>query len=268
MGFFRTATFVAGIGIAGLLGTHRIGDGMDKAFQKIPIVEIGTPVMYKSFSDYVQKSDPKPVNFIAEADLEKIIDSSSQEVRLPDFISQQYVMKKIGNESSDDAYAISIHDARGLMQLKEDAWEQVDTSDYESNWFKPLENINAGRKYLRYLYYFVKDNFPKSDEYPEGFDDLNDTLKLDIISAAYNIGPTKLMDAGWDIASNGDAVKYVRKMHIAMYDDSSYGRPKLLSDAIGDSLNPDFPIKHLVFSDTSRADTALAYGPHDGLKTR
>ena len=263
---FRTATFIAGFGLAGLLGAHRVGDGMDKAYQKLPIVEIGAPVFYKSFADYIIKSDPTPVNFIDSTRLESMMDSSSNEVPLPEFISSKYVLKKIENESSNNAYAISIHDARGLMQLKKIAWEQVDTSDYENNWYKPRASMNAGRKYLRYLYNFLDINYKVfgEDNTVIRFDDLNDTLKLDLISAAYNVGPTALMNAEWNIVSLDDAVEYVNKMHIAMYNDSSYGRTQF----IGDSLNQDFPRQYKFLADTSSADTALDYTFIDSTMSR
>ena len=91
-------------------------------------------------------------------------------------------------ESSFDRYAVSKRGAQGLMQLMPDTAKHLEVVDP----FNPSQNIEGGRRYLRYLL--------------DAFDQ-----ELPLTLAAYNAGPTLVKRIN-RIPRIPETVKYVRRV--------------------------------------------------------
>ena len=111
------------------------------------------------------------------------------------FYSQKYkvdpllVKAVIMAESNFDPYAISRRGAMGLMQLMPDTARMLNLKDV----FDPEENIRGGTLYLRIL----KDYFNED---------------LDLVLAAYNAGPKRVLESRKNIPPVEETIQYVKRV--------------------------------------------------------
>jgi soluble lytic murein transglycosylase len=100
-------------------------------------------------------------------------------------------------ESNGNPQAVSQKGAQGLMQIMPDTAVLLDLR----NPFDPEENIQAGARYLRSLYELFRGD-------------------LELVIAAYNAGPQKVIENNWAIPRISETINYVKR--VKLY----YGRLK------------------------------------------
>lgn len=141
-------------------------------------------------------------------DLRKIHSSSN----LPDYISSKFIEEIVFVESGYNPYLTSKKGAKGLMQIIEQTWTEMDGK--EELFFDVEENLRVGIKYLEYLENFCKNNY-------KGWDSISEEDKLKFISAAYNGGPNRLKARKWNIRKMPyETRKYVKNVMKRMEEDS------------------------------------------------
>jgi soluble lytic murein transglycosylase-like protein len=94
-------------------------------------------------------------------------------------------------ESNSNPTAISPKGAQGLMQIMPDTAQIVDLR----NPFDPEENIRAGAKYLKLLHELFKGD-------------------LELVLAAYNAGPSKVMQHNNRVPPIDETVNYVKRVKL------------------------------------------------------
>lgn len=94
-------------------------------------------------------------------------------------------------ESNGNPQALSQKGAQGLMQIMPDTATLLDLR----NPFDPSENIQAGARYLRSLYQLFRGD-------------------LELVLAAYNAGPQRVIDSNWAIPRINETVNYVKKVKL------------------------------------------------------
>ena len=92
-------------------------------------------------------------------------------------------------ESNGNPWAISRKGARGLMQIMPETGESLDLKDP----FDPSENIQAGTRYLKLLHDLFKGN-------------------LELVLAAYNAGPQRVVQHNMGIPPFAETVSYVKRV--------------------------------------------------------
>ena len=126
---------------------------------------------------------------------------------IPQYITKKFVRSLIRAESEDKPWAKSKANARGLGQLTEGAWYDVEKENYLKNVFIPEKNIRATIKCLVYIDKLCR-------QYHPNWERLEDKEKLNLIAASYNGGFWGLKDSNWDIAKRPDETRrYVPKIH-------------------------------------------------------
>lgn len=94
-------------------------------------------------------------------------------------------------ESNSVATAVSPKGARGLMQIMPETGAIVDLRDP----FDPDENIRAGARYLKLLHELFKGN-------------------LELVLAAYNAGPSKVIQHNMTVPPISETVNYVKRVKL------------------------------------------------------
>lgn len=94
-------------------------------------------------------------------------------------------------ESNGNPQALSNKGAQGLMQIMPNTAALLDLRDP----FDPGENIRAGARYLKSLYDFFKGD-------------------LELVLAAYNAGPQRVIDNNWAIPRINETVNYVKRVKL------------------------------------------------------
>lgn len=147
-----------------------------------------------SFSrDYEERID----NYIKHA-FEKL-------KKIPEIITKDFIKSIAYAESKYNIYAESKDGARGLMQLMEETWNDMEKEiEFESGVFNPYENVKVGTKYLIWLNNYCEERYPK-------WNGLSQKEKHLIIAAAYNAGHNKLKRKGWRISKMPEETKYFIK---------------------------------------------------------
>jgi soluble lytic murein transglycosylase-like protein len=92
-------------------------------------------------------------------------------------------------ESNGNPNAVSNKGAQGLMQIMPDTAQLLDLR----NPFDPGENIQAGTRYLKQLHELFSGN-------------------LELVLAAYNAGPRKVVDSKMAIPRISETISYVKKV--------------------------------------------------------
>lgn len=100
-------------------------------------------------------------------------------------------------ESNGNPRAVSHKGAQGLMQIMPDTAQSLELR----NPFDPEENIQAGAKYLKLLHGLFKGN-------------------LELVLAAYNAGPQRVMQNNMTIPPITETIDYVKRVK------AHYGRLK------------------------------------------
>ena len=134
--------------------------------------------------------------------IDVLLDSAYESVQnKPSYITKRFIKEVARTESRFNPYAKSYMDARGLMQLTERAWEQVDTSDYMLNVYDPYINLQDGIKY------FVTWIDPYCAARNPDWGNLSDSEKRKIALAAYNAGTRRTEELGWDVSNMSPGVQ-------------------------------------------------------------
>ena len=94
-------------------------------------------------------------------------------------------------ESNSVPTAVSPKGARGLMQIMPETGAMVDLRDP----FDPDENIRAGARYLKLLHELFKGN-------------------LELVLAAYNAGPSKVIQHNMAVPPISETVNYVKRVKL------------------------------------------------------
>ncbi len=92
-------------------------------------------------------------------------------------------------ESNGNPRAVSNKGAQGLMQIMPDTAEFLELR----NPFDPAENIQAGARYLRWLYDFFNGD-------------------LELVLAAYNAGPQRVVQHNMAIPPINETISYVKRV--------------------------------------------------------
>lgn len=94
-------------------------------------------------------------------------------------------------ESNGNPQAISHKGAQGLMQIMPETAQFLELRDP----FDPEENIQAGARYLKHLYELFKGN-------------------LELVLAAYNAGPQKVMQYNMAVPPISETINYVKRVKL------------------------------------------------------
>ena len=94
-------------------------------------------------------------------------------------------------ESNGNPQALSHKGAQGLMQIMPDTAALLDLR----NPFDPEENIQAGARYLKSLYELFRGD-------------------LELVLAAYNAGPQRVIENNWSIPPISETVNYVKRVKL------------------------------------------------------
>ncbi len=135
------------------------------------------------------------------------INSVYEELNIPGYLTKKFVRSLIRTESSDNPRAVSNVGARGLGQLMQEAWYEVENENYWKNVFVPEENIKTTIKYLVWIDKECKNRHPN-------WGNVKDKEKIDLIAAAYNGGIGALKEKGWKIEKmKKETRQYVPKIN-------------------------------------------------------
>jgi len=103
------------------------------------------------------------------------------------------VNRRVSRLSRIAEFTFGAYLARGLFQITEDTWYDVEpTISYEGSVFNPEINSRAGMKYLVWL-----DKYLKSKN--DNWGNLDEDEKRTLVLAAYNSGPNRLRLNSWDL---------------------------------------------------------------------
>jgi soluble lytic murein transglycosylase len=94
-------------------------------------------------------------------------------------------------ESNGNPRAVSNKGAQGLMQIMPGTAQLLDLRDP----FNPEENIQAGARYLKLLHELFKGN-------------------LELILAAYNAGPQRVMQYNMSVPPISETINYVKRVKL------------------------------------------------------
>jgi soluble lytic murein transglycosylase-like protein len=94
-------------------------------------------------------------------------------------------------ESNGNPQALSQKGAQGLMQIMPDTAVLLDLR----NPFDPEENIQAGARYLKSLYELFRGD-------------------IELVLAAYNAGPQRVIENNWAIPRISETVNYVKRVKL------------------------------------------------------
>ena len=94
-------------------------------------------------------------------------------------------------ESNGNPQAVSHKGAQGLMQIMPDTAALLDLR----NPFDPEENIQAGARYLKSLYELFRGD-------------------LELVLAAYNAGPQRVIENNWAIPPINETINYVKRVKL------------------------------------------------------
>ncbi len=94
-------------------------------------------------------------------------------------------------ESNGNPRAVSHMGAQGLMQIRPDTAQLLELR----NPFDPEENIQAGTKYLKLLYDLFRGD-------------------LELVLAAYNAGPQRVIDHKMSIPPINETISYVKRVKL------------------------------------------------------
>jgi len=132
-------------------------------------------------------------------------------VKLPDYITKGYIKNLIECESSWDPAVVSKAGAKGLGQLIKKTWNDSEKEiSYEKGVFIPEKNLEVSLKYLNWLNEYLQKNH-------NDWQKVSTSKKLDLISAAYNGGITRLKKNKWNIQKMPrETRKYVKKINEKM----------------------------------------------------
>jgi len=142
----------------------------------------------------VESNIPQKQPSKREKKIMKYIDQIHIEIQkeedIPEYISPRYISIVAKKESSYNPRAQSPVGAKGLMQIMGQTWKEM--GGKSGQYFNPKENLRVGTKYFNQIASFCEKNHPTWEE-------LSSTEKIEIISAAYNVGQTYLMKKNWNI---------------------------------------------------------------------
>ncbi|MDD8042937.1 MAG: lytic transglycosylase domain-containing protein [Verrucomicrobiota bacterium] len=140
---------------------------------------------------------------------------------LDDQISWSLVAAISEIESGYDASAIGSHGERGLMQIKRATWDAVAPKVYGRRLpfqkaFEPADNLRVGKAYLHELASFLSEHSDAWNGDP-----------LDLLIAAYNTGPSRLLQVGFSLEECSPATQsYVRRVQAVLkemlYEDQAF----------------------------------------------
>ena len=148
------------------------------------------------------KKEPK---YFSKEEIATCVAYTCKGRRLPKPISPKYICAKALVESGGNIFAESEDGARGLMQITEPTWLELSEKPF-SKANDPLENLKVAVDYLIKLNEFCEENYL-------GWRDLSTRVKQELISAAYNGGPSRLKYRKWEIERMPDETRnYVKKM--------------------------------------------------------
>ena len=129
----------------------------------------------------------------------EVYNKISSKRKIPQYMSKGFFVSAILAESSGEIYAESEVGARGLMQLRKNAWKQVETESYDMV-FDPNKNVENGIKYYLWINNFCSRHHPNWKE-------LSEQEKTNILHAGYNLGIPSLRDLGWNIENTNSETR-------------------------------------------------------------
>lgn len=161
---------------------------------------------YERLLEEQRKRLSKEIELLKKDKIYRIINDSYKNINPPHYISKEFIRTIIKAESEDNPHAISPVGARGLGQLMESAWYEVEKENYWKNVFNPEKNIQTSIKYLAWIDKECKRLNPN-------WDNLTNKNKIELIAAAYNGGIGRLKQARWKISNMPEETrKYIPKL--------------------------------------------------------
>ncbi len=177
--------------------------GTEKNFLKID----KTPIIQKMAPDLEKIIFQRQPKIETKENINSYINETYKNLQIPDHITKRFIKKVINAESDNYTHAISPVGARGLMQLTQVAWKQVEKEDYYNHSFDPKLNIEVGIKYLLHLDKYLENNYP-------GWNSLPANEKRRLMSAAYNGGIGRLEKRKWEIENMPkETQRYVKDVY-------------------------------------------------------
>lgn len=150
-----------------------------------------------------QKPNREP-NYLSQKEFNKLVDEIYNPQKADPLITKDVFKSFIKKESSLDINAFNESTkARGLGQLLEETWSDIDTSCYYTNVYNPQKNLEVSLKYLNWI--------PKGlEKLHPNWENLSKNEKLDMVIASYNWGIGKLKEKNWDFSKAPSETKKYR----------------------------------------------------------
>ncbi len=147
-----------------------------------------------------------------EEEICRIINVCYKELNPPKYITEKLMRDIIKIESDDDIFCVSKAGARGLGQLMNETWDEVNKEDYMKNVFNPEKNIHTLIAYWIWMDKACKIMDPKWNK-------LINKEKIKILSAAYNGGIGRLERRNWNVKRMPAETRfYIRKLNYVLKD--------------------------------------------------
>jgi len=138
---------------------------------------------------------------------ESILHRPYRKLGMQGIASETRFLAIIGVESAGDPLAMNSI-ARGWMGLTRPAWYEVETSDYNTEWYHPEKNSEVGMKIYRRMFRNIVRFHPESSA-------LDKYTLNNLASAANNGGFTRLRERNFDIESMPEETRnYVTKIRL------------------------------------------------------
>ncbi len=192
--------------IAALLATANIADAPGRAGNYFNPIQNPIRIHRQGFWEDYKEQNEETINELIKKKKEieeeqklleqdkiyRMIYSFYDSLNPPEYITKKFIRALIRLESEDYPRAKSRMGARGLGQLRREAWYAVEKEDYGRNVFIPEKNIRATIKYLLWIDTQLKNFHPEWNEFAN-------ERKVKLIASAYNGGIGRLQRTGWDI---------------------------------------------------------------------
>lgn len=130
--------------------------------------------------------------YLSQNEFGQLIDNIYHSTKKNPLITKDLYKAIIKKESSLNINAFNKRSkARGLGQILESTWNDMDTTCYYENAFNPEKNLEVTLKYLSWIPMALNQKNPK-------WNSLSEHEKIDQIIASYNWGIGRLKDNDWN----------------------------------------------------------------------
>jgi soluble lytic murein transglycosylase-like protein len=156
--------------------------------------------------EYNTREDKKEIEIdVPFTSNKEIVLQELSKIKPHSIINQGYINGIIIAESNGDSMATGGIGERGLMQITEDTWKDMNKNKDFDLAYHRRNNINAGIRYLNEITRMYRKEMPN-------WQSLSDTDKKRYVSAAYNTGFNNIKRVNYDLSKIFNSTKkYVSK---------------------------------------------------------